>query len=162
MVARTYKRRVAPSVKAALLAAKQDKLEQRARLINAGVEITRKRRGKYNQVRTTYKGERFDSLGEAEHAHQLDILKQNGDIFDWCRPRAIVLLDGPKFRDRITYKPDFEIWDKSGHYYVDYKGSHITETAVWRLKVKLWAHSQTTELRVAYPSGEERIVVPAK
>lgn len=162
MVARTYKRRVAPSVKAALLAAKQDKLEQRARLINAGVEITKKRRGKYNQVRTTYKGERYDSLGETEFANKLDARKQKHDIADWCRPKAIVLLDAPKLRERITYKPDFEIWDRSGHYYVDYKGSHITETAVWRLKVKLWAHSQTTELRVAYPTGEERIVVPAK
>lgn len=159
------RRSLAPKVKAALAKARKDKLEQRARLIGAGIILpTTKRRNKYNQVRTTLNGVKYDSLGEAEYASKLNLRVQSGEIVAWTRPPAIVLLDAPTVRGRITYKPDFQIWPNLSDrfYYVDYKGSKITETPTWRLKVKMWAQKIPHELRVAYPSGEEKTVCPAR
>lgn len=159
------RRSVSPAVKQALAKARKEKIEQRARLIGAGIILpTTKRRNKYNQVRTTLNGEHYDSLGEAEYANKLNLWIQAGEIVAWTRPAAIVLLDAPTIRGRITYKPDFQIWPNLSDkfYYVDYKGSKVTETPSWRLKVKMWAQKVPHELRVAYPSGEEKTVCPAR
>lgn len=115
---------------------------------------------KFHNVKAFYKGESYDSAGEAEYAARLDLRCASGEIVDWERPKPIVLLDAPKARDRVTYRPDFYVIPNVGFgYYVDYKGSRITETAAWRIKVKLWKQNERLpELRVAYPTGEEKVV----
>lgn len=148
--------------------------ELRARLTALGVELAvvdklagGKREGKFHNVKATYNGETYDSAGEAEYAWKLDQRLKAGEIVHWERPSAFLLLDAPKARDRITYKPDFWIIpapagdsprDYTWSYYVDFKGSHITETTAWRMKVKLWKQTVPFELRVAYPDGSERTV----
>ncbi len=154
------RRSVSPAYKEALAIARRDRLEQRARLIGAGVVVPKtQRKNKYNQVRVTRNGETFDSLGEAEQANKFDLLKASGKILDWERPKAIILLDAPNSRGRISYKPDFlvKMLDNSLVYF-DYKGSRITETASWKIKVKLWNRFIHEELRVIYPTGEQKVV----
>lgn len=156
-------RSVSPVVRAAQKLAREHKLEQRARLIGAGIEQPKAtRKNKFNSVRTTYGGERYDSLGEAEYAHRLAQMKLAGTIKDWGRPKPHILIDGAKARDRITYQADFWVIPLVGPlFYIDYKGSRITETAAWRLKVKLWRLNISDELRVCYPDGTFKIVAPA-
>jgi uncharacterized protein DUF1064 len=136
--------------------------DQRARLAERGIDLhekPRSSRSKYHNVTAYYKGQRYDSAGEAEYARMLDLGCAAGSITDWERPKPFVLLDAPKPRDRVTYKPDFYVIPKAGmSYYVDYKGSAMTETASWRIKVKLWKQKIPFELRVAYPNGEEKVV----
>jgi hypothetical protein len=136
----------------------QKKLEQRAESIGATIELG-KRRAKFNQVKTTYNGQRYDSLGEAEFAQKLDMRLAGGTIRAWSRPAAIVLVNAPTLRGRITYKPDFRVKELDGSVrFYDYKGSHITMTQAWRLKTKLWNVTQSDPLYVAFPSGETQLV----
>src|SRR6266511_1010249 len=150
--------RVSPVLREARRIARQERFERRARLIAAG--IIPGREGKYHNTRGTYRGMTFDSLGEAEYAAKLDVLVTAGELVDWEQPKPVVLVDAPKARERITYKPDFWVCpaDSTYSYYVDYKGSRITETAVWKLKVKLWRQHVPHELRVAYADGTEKVV----
>src|SRR5262245_57532387 len=96
---------------------------------------------KYHARRTEYCGQWYDSRGEAEYARRLDLLKAAGEIHDWRRGGEWVLLDAPPGggrRDRITLRPDFEVWPAPGRLEVrDFKG---VETAVFRLKVRLFKH----------------------
>lgn len=170
-------RRAQPRSRAISAAIREARLEQRARLIGAGLELPAKR-AKFRNVKTTYNGVTYDSVGEAEYAHKLDMLLAAGQIVHWERPKPFVLLDAPNARDRITYKPDFWVIpiqagprpsrDYTYSYYVDYKGSTVdkhgkrhtpTETEAWRNKVKMWKDRYPDlELRVAYPDGVERQV----
>lgn len=162
------RRTITPAYKEALQRARRDKLEQRARLIGAGVIVSiSKRKNKFNRVRTTYNSVTFDSLGEAELAHKLDLRKAAGEILDWKRPKPIVLVDASKARERITMIPDFEVWpdpiNPTYSYMIDYKGSRITETASFRLKVRLLrAFRPDIELRVVYPDGSEKLMTTGK
>lgn len=162
-VERMPRRSVSPAVKEALRQAKQNKLEQRARLIGAGIEVpATRRRSKYNQVKATYNGERFDSLGEAEYASKLNLRVAAGQIRSWERPKPIILVDGPTPRSRVSYKPDFLEWRLDGSPgYIDYKGSKATVTQSFRIKVKIWAQKIPYELRIAYADGTETIVAKA-
>lgn len=58
---------------------------------------------------------------------------------------------------RILYIPDFKIFDKTIHetVHVEYKGP---ETAVWRIKRRLWIHYGPNRLRVYKGSGLRMIV----
>jgi len=149
--------RLPRSLNAAL---RKARLEQRARQIDAGLLPSKP--GKFHNVKTVYRGERYDSIGEAEYACKLDQMEKAGTIAYWQRGTPMVLVDAPRARDRITYKPDFWIMPTTGwSYFVDYKGSRVTETAAWRIKVKLWKQKYPTdELRVAYPDGSEKVVAP--
>lgn len=126
-------------------------------------------RRKFHNQPTIYKGERYDSLGEAEHAWMLDQKIATGEIVYWERPKPIVLVDAPRARDRVTIKPDFWVIpaDRPGNrssesytysYYEDYKGSTTTETVAWKLKVRLWRQRVPFELRVVYPDGSHKVV----
>lgn len=145
---------------------RESALAQRAsELRTQGIELRAKSatspRAKFHNVKAVYGGVTYDSAGEAAYAWKLDQMVKRGEIVDWERPAALVLVDAPKLRERITYKPDFYVIpssDSEYSYYVDYKGSRITETAAWRLKVKLWKRAIPYELRVAYPNGEEKVV----
>jgi Protein of unknown function (DUF1064) len=114
---------------------------------------------KYGNVRTVYRGEVYDSRGEAEYAARLDLLEAAGAIRAWRRGRVWTLLDGPRRCDRITLRPDFEVWDAvepGGFRCLDCKG---VETQAWRLKVRLWrAVYPTIPLYVTRADGSERRV----
>lgn len=94
---------------------------------------------KYHARRTEYAGAVYDSRGEAEYARHLDLLKAAGVIHDWRRGGEWVLLDTPpggSRRDRITLRPDFEVWPEPGRLEVrDFKG---VMTAVFRVKARLF------------------------
>ena len=139
---------------------------------------------KYHNIRTPYKGHMYDSKGEAEYAMKLDLRVAAGELVDWANGQAIAVDDrcmacnarpgepcrGPKgpmagfHRDRMTYTPDFEVYPKEGRmYYVDFKGlgrsgKRVTETPLFRTKVRQWRKNIPHELRVAYRTGEEKVV----
>ncbi len=187
------RRRLTPAIKAVLQKARSDKLEQRARLIGAGIILPKiERRNKFNQVKVIRQGETFDSMGEAEYANHLDLLKSSGKILDWKRPKTFILLDAPRACDRIKYTPDFEVWpmpsvssvvykgQSAGKsefplpqpYYIDFKGSRVnpktgirrtpTATQAFSLRVRLWRATVPFELRLVYSDGVEKVLVPAK
>lgn len=166
--------------------------KQRERLAALGIDLHEKPRtgrNKFHAVNATYKGERYDSAGEAEYARDLDLAVSAGNITDWERPKPIGLATCGKclalpgeaclnakgehlegfHKDRITYRPDFYVIGAKPtqmavlppmptSWYVDFKGSKITETAAWRIKVRLWKLCIPFELRVVYASGEEKVV----
>lgn len=152
------KRKLPSAFQEATSKAKESKVTQRARLIGAGVIFGRKR-GKFNNTKTSYLGETYDSLGEAEQAHKFTLQLLSKEILAWERPKAITLVKGPKYRDCVTYKPDFMVTELGGKIiYYDYKGSAATETDAWKIKVKIWRQTIPYELRVIYPTGEQRVV----
>jgi hypothetical protein len=115
------------------------------------------RGNKYHARKTEYpagSGEWYDSKGEADYAAHLDLLQLAGKIKDWQRGRVWVLVDAPKKRDRITLKPDFEVWGTDGSFRcVDFKGM---VTDVFRLKAKIWrAVHPTIPLTVVKADGLE-------
>lgn len=139
--------------------AKHAEMERRAAAVNATIINRPIGRSKFHNVATVYKGVRYSSLGEAEYAWRLDQKVATGEIAYWERPKPIVLVDAPRARERVTMVPDFHVTlHGGGSYYVDYKGSRITETPVFRLKVRLWRNAVPFELRVAYPDGTEKVV----
>lgn len=97
-------------------------------------------RGKYNAAKTTYRGEVYDSRGEAERAMALDFLLAAGEIDSWTRGRSRVLAPPCAKpgggRDRaITYKPDFEVRKGEEFWCEDFKGR---STEGFRLRLRLW------------------------
>src|SRR6185437_7847319 len=129
------RRRMNPGARAAI---KKAEVEARAKKIGASVVVTPKR-AKFNQQKTWYEGELYDSLTEAEFAANLDRQLAAGQIKGWSRPEKMVVFDARRVIDRITYKPDFLIIRVDGTcYYVDVKGSKTTMTQAWSLRVKMW------------------------
>lgn len=98
---------------------------------------TFQRRGKYNNKRTEYKGEIYDSKKEAEFARTLDILKnakkKSEKVVKWERQTKFpCIVSGEPI---CTYHADFTVWYANGAKCVyDVKG---VKTAVYKLKKKL-------------------------
>jgi Zn ribbon nucleic-acid-binding protein len=109
-------------------ALRRAKVEER--LANAGISLVNRQsagRNKFNAHAATYKGEVYDSAGEALYAQRLDLKCKAGELTDWWRPDKIGLTacvtcgvePGARCRDkkqcviksmhqcRVTYKPDF-------------------------------------------------------
>lgn len=173
-------------------ATERKRAKDRARLAELGIDLVERPRSahaKFHNVSATYKGERYDSAGEAQYAQRLDLMAAAGEIADWERAKAIAVATCGKclaspgrpclsakgveieafHRERVTYKPDFYIVGVKPTsmttlkpiptgYFLDYKGSTITETAAWRIKVRLWRLYIPYELRVAYSDGAEKVV----
>jgi hypothetical protein len=106
-------------------------------------------RHKYGARRTRYGGVWYASAAEAARAAQLDRLKRAGAIKDWWpRPAPLVLVDGARRRDRVTYQADFCVVPLEGPPWLeDVKG---VLTPVFRLKAKL--------LRARYPGLVLRVL----
>src|SRR5258708_34917645 len=100
------RRRTSAVFREAKRIARQERLEQRARLIGAGIEVAR--RGKYHNVKATYGGGGYDSMGAAEHAHQIDLMPGQGKIVHWERPKPVALLKSPHARGPVAYRP--QLW----------------------------------------------------
>jgi hypothetical protein len=151
------------------------RLERRAALIGAGIDV--ESRNKNRSVSTLYRGERYDSLGEAEYAAKLDMLVKAGEIVDWERPARMAIDDrcltcgataklrcrtktGSELlgfhRPRMTYKPDFYVIPNEGYsYFVDFKGRILRG---WNRTVTQWRKNIPFELRVAFKDGTEKVV----
>ena len=108
------------------------------------------RRNKYGAQRTWGQGRCFDSKGEKLRHDELMILQRGGFIGELsCQPR-VQLVAG------ITYVPDFRYIEKGKVVYEDFKG---TETAVFKLKAKLWTVFGPGKLRITKRDGGRTITV---
>lgn len=103
--------------------------------------------GKYGNVPTMVAGIRFDSKAEANRYSELCLLQRAGSISDLeCQPRYV--LGGGK-RPPI-YVADFRYQEEGRLIVEDVKGGKGTQTAVFKLKAKLF--------RERYPDIELRII----
>ena len=118
-------------------------------------------RGKFNAVRTEYRGQTYDSKLEASRAVALDALQAAGQIAGWRRGRDWLLLNTPHphrkgRRLKVVYRPDFEVWtsaDQGDLWLEDTKGM---QTPVFRLKAKLFlAVHPAVRLKVITKDGTE-------
>lgn len=101
-----------------------------------------KKKNKYNNIKTTIDGIKFDSKKEANYYCQLKLLKQAGEIKDFgLQPRYELQ---PTFRKNgkthrsITYVADFIVTNLDGTTdIIDVKG---VETQVFKIKKKLFEY----------------------
>lgn len=93
----------------------------------------RRRRGKYNNRRTTVCGRTFDSKKEAQRYLTLLAMEERRDISHLkCQVPFNILINGHVI---CTYKADFTYYDKERNYIVeDVKGYR---TDIYKLKKKL-------------------------
>ena len=89
---------------------------------------------KYNNKKTEYKNEIYDSKLEARYAKYLDLLKASGQIKTWERQVKFDLVVNDV---KVTsYRADFVVTDNGNHQEIhECKG---IETGVWRIKRKLF------------------------
>ena len=122
--------------------------------INQALDLA-KRSGKYNAVKTEYRGIWYHSKKEALTANQLDIDKAHGLIDFWLRQVPFQLPGRIEYRaDFVTYKRigilgEWNLSNDSAFYVkvIEVKGM---ETDVWKLKHKLFTET--------YPHLELEIV----
>jgi hypothetical protein len=155
--------------------ARRLRLERRAALIDAGIETGK--RTKNNNVKTTYRGQTYDSLGEAEYAAKLDMLVKAGEVAWWERQHRLPIDDrcltcgatgqlpcrtksGAEIvsfhKERMTAKIDFYVVPMQGNsYYLDFKGRLLRG---WNRIVIQWRKNVPFELRIAFKDGTEKVV----
>ena len=103
--------------------------------------------GKYGNVPTVVDGIRFDSKAEANRYSELRLLERAGTISDLeCQPRYVL---GTGKRPPV-YVADFRYHEGGRLIIEDVKGGKATQTAVFKLKAKLF--------RERYPAIELRII----
>lgn len=99
-----------------------------------------KRRQKYNAKPTEYKGRKYDSKAEAEHAKKLDELQEGGIVYLWLRQIPFDLGEDTR------YRADFLVIETTGEFYaVDVKGM---ETSSWKRTKRLWKKYGVMPLKV--------------
>lgn len=88
---------------------------------------------KYNNTKTEYKGELYDSKKEAAYAGKLDMLVRGKQILSWERQKPMpIVVNGDKI---CKYICDFVVTNLDGSVeHIDVKG---VITATYRLKKKL-------------------------
>jgi hypothetical protein len=110
------------------------------------------RRNKYNAQKCGYQGQIFDSKGERACYLYLLALEQSGAIQILSRQDTIYLT-----KARIAYRCDFKVYDTKLHkeIWIEFKGC---ETAVWKIKKRLWKHYGPGILRI-YKGNEKSITL---
>jgi hypothetical protein len=106
----------------------------------------------------------YPSRAEATYAQHLDWMKQVGLIIVWARCSSIVVHDAVKRADRITYKPDFDVWEHyplipvMPDYRVEVKGSRLAMSRDVSLRIRLYRdlveRGEQPPLRVVNAKGE--------
>lgn len=93
-----------------------------------------RKKGKYNNTRTTYNGRKYDSKLEARFAEELDWRKESGEIKEII-PQYKIELRG-LLGDRVAnYKVDFKVINADNSVtYFEVKGA---KTMLWSLKWNL-------------------------
>jgi len=107
---------------------------------------------KYKNSKTTFAGRRFDSKAEAGLFGHLKLLELAGEIKDIRCQESVYLTDA-----RIQYIADFSCFhvESNQKQWVEFKG---LETAVWRIKRRLWMHYGPGKL-VVYKGSHKRIFI---
>lgn len=101
---------------------------------------------KYRNIKTIYKGEKYDSKHEAEVGYRLNMLQRSGAICNLERQRRFELQPsfkiGNKTERAITYISDFYYYDNSKKSWVvvDAKSSITKKLPVYRIKKKLFLY----------------------
>jgi hypothetical protein len=109
---------------------------------------------KFNNRKTERDGIKFDSLAEARRYDELKLLERAGEITDLVvHPRFELqpAFDRGGRRERaICYVADFQYNMEPGVTIVeDVKGGRATQTAVFKLKRKLWEYKHRDNGRIA-------------
>lgn len=88
---------------------------------------------KYRNVKCTYKGFKFDSIGERDWYKTLELLQLAGEISELkTQVKFPIVINNLKI---CSYIADFTYHDKQGNYIVeDFKG---VQTSIFKLKKKL-------------------------
>jgi predicted nuclease of restriction endonuclease-like RecB superfamily len=106
-----------------------------------------KHKSKYNNIKTTINGIRFDSKAEGEYYLRLLTRYQ---------PNEIKLQPKLYFTDaKILYKPDFLIIEDGRQVYIDVKG---VETAVFKIKMRLFKCYSNAMLRIVKKKGKNFVI----
>ncbi len=113
---------------------------------------------KYRNVRTSYKGVRYDSKAEAEWASKLDLRMRAGEVTKWYRQVFVQL------GEQIITRVDFKVWDKNGTHYEEVKGAETRAFSqvrrwwtkygpaplhIWKKKGKTWTEEVLKGARMA-------------
>lgn len=109
-----------------LKAAGRDIPDELAAMVNAP-------KAKYNNVKTEYNGEMYDSAKEAQRAHELRMMQQQGQIIGYFTQVPFMLAA------KIVYVADFVVLEMGGTWRVeDVKSPHTRTLAPYRMKRKLF------------------------
>jgi hypothetical protein len=100
------------------------------------------KRGKYGNKKTMVNGHKFDSILESEV--YIYLLADKTEVLDF-QPKVHMSEAG------ILYKPDFRCRKNGKVFYVEAKGF---ETAVWKLKKRLWMSYGPSDLHVYKSNGK--------
>ena len=110
--------------------------------------MNQQRAGKYNIRKVVLDGIKFDSPSESEYYSMLKFIEKNpksGIKLVELQPKVYLS------EARILYKPDFLIEERGKLVYVDVKG---IETAVFKIKVRLWKAYGVAPLRIVKKSRD--------
>lgn len=99
-----------------------------------------RRAHKFGAIKCTVDGIKFDSIAESEYYQHLKILKHVGQITAIELQPKIYMTSA-----MILYKPDFAIVENGQTIYLDVKGM---QTAVFKIKMRLWKHYGPGTLRL--------------
>ena len=131
---------------------REQRLTRRLEAID-GTLVSLNGRSKMRNQKTVYRGVKYDSLLEAEYAAYLDSLMLVGKVVAWERQVHVILLDGPKARDREKMIVDFKVWFPDGRWrYEDVKGRLLP---VFLHKVKHWKRRVQAELWIVTKPKDE-------
>lgn len=109
-------------------------------------KMWKKRKSKYNNVKTRYKDHLYDSKAEAEFARELDTRMKAGDILAWDKQVKIPLFINNS--QICVYVVDFLVKHNNGtKEYIEVKGY---KTGVWKLKWKIFEtlYSDKTDVKL--------------
>lgn len=107
---------------------------------------------KYHNIKTVYKGVKYDSKKEAERAYILDMLQRSGYISHLERQKVFELQPSFKAQGKteraITYIADFYYFDIIKQKWVveDVKSPITRQLPVFRIKKKLFLYKFTNIL----------------
>ena len=99
---------------------------------------------KYGAKKVTIDGYKFDSQAEGERYNDLKLLVAAGEISDLFVHPVYVLIPPQRWNGKtyraVKYIGDFEYFDYKANKMIieDVKGGKATQTAAFKIKMKLW------------------------
>ena len=96
----------------------------------------------------------FRSLLEYRWSVWLQLQKEQGIIQEWWYEDEVLELESDKFRDPITYIPDFTIETESGYEFHELKGWFTSKSAT---KIKLAATQYENPITLIFAAKPNRV-----